>query len=87
MCLNLAASINVGGGCHGGGHHHIMPHRDHCHGGDVNAPDKPDRNGFLDLLSAPFQALGLKGGNQNDKQYDKYLQANQAGNLLKGGCC
>jgi hypothetical protein len=31
-----------------------------------------------------MQALGVKGGNQNDRQYDNYLQANQAGNLLKG---
>lgn len=85
--LNVATSISVGGGCHTRRPHcHERPHG-HCHGGDVNAPEKPDRNGFLDLLSAPFQALGLKGGNQNDKQYDKYLQANQAGNLLKGGCC
>lgn len=87
--LNVATSISVGGGCHSHKPHcHERPHGGHCHkGGPADGPEKPDRNGFLDLLSAPFQALGLKGGNQNDKQYDKYLQANQAGNLLKGGCC
>ena len=89
MSFNVATSISIGGG------HGCRPHREHgCHphgghghcGGDINAPEAPHRNGFLDLFSAPFQALGLKGGNQNDKEYDKYLQANQAGNQLKG-CC
>ena len=85
MNMNISASMGTGPSCH-------PPHRRHHHnhcgggGGDINAPQAPDRNGFLDLLSSPFQALGLKGGNQNDKEYDKYLQANQAGNMLKG-CC
>ena len=89
MSLNVATSISVGAGCPP--HRPCGPsheHGHHCHSqDDANSPEAPKRNGFLDLLSAPFQALGLKGGNQNDKQYDKYLQANQAGNLLKGGCC
>ncbi|MFN8612944.1 MAG: hypothetical protein U0931_35725 [Vulcanimicrobiota bacterium] len=57
-------------------HHHRQPE-----GG--RGPEKPERNEFLDFLTAPLQMLG-KGGNQNDKEYDKYLAANQAGNLLKG---
>jgi hypothetical protein len=90
MAMNLAVAINIGGqqgGCspYGGGgpihgpHHH---HRnDGCRGND--RPEKPDRNPFLDFLTAPLQALG-KGGNQNDKEYDKYMAANQGCNLLKG---
>lgn len=86
MAMNLALAINIGGpqaqaGCRPHeerGHHH---HHNHCHRGD--GPEKPDRNPFLDFLTAPLQALG-KGGNQNDKEYDKYMAANQGCNLLKG---
>ena len=85
--MSLAISINNGpnyaerGGRCGGprdGHRHIGKD---C---DDDGPKAPERNKFLDFLSAPLQATGLKGGNQNDKQYDKYLQANHAGNALKG---
>lgn len=85
MAMNMAVSINMGGSAQAGGcapyerpHHH---HHHHCEGGE--GPEKPDRNPFLDFLTAPLQALG-KGGNQNDKEYDKYLAANQGCNLLKG---
>lgn len=89
MAMNLALSINVGGanqagGCYGGyGEQpiHRHHHHHHCEGG--GGPEKPDRNPFLDFLTAPLQALG-KGGNQNDKEYDKYMAANQGCNLLKG---
>ena len=86
--LNLAVAISGGGQAYQGGqpgavHHHHHHHHDNDCDSD-NKPEKPERNKFLDFLSAPLQAIGLKGGNQNDKQYDKYLQANQAGNLLKG---
>ena len=83
MAINLAIAINQGGGnvseCGGGGRSHG---HSHCH--EKDGPEKPDRNPFLDFLTAPLQATGLKGGNQNDKQYDKYAQAHEAGNCLKG---
>lgn len=92
MAMNLALAINIGGqqagGCspYGGdrpvhGHHHHSHSHNHCHGND--RPEKPDRNPFLDFLTAPLQVLG-KGGNNNDREYDKYAAANQGCNLLKG---
>ena len=59
----------------------------HTHGRDCdhdNKTDKPERNKFLDFLTAPLQAIGKMGGNNNDKEYSKYAQANSVGNLLKG---
>ena len=47
-------------------------------------PEKPDRNPFLDFLTAPLQAMGKMKGNQNDKEYSKYHHALEAGNALKG---
>lgn len=77
---NIAIAINQGGGQSGpvGGacHHH------HRH--ETEGPEKPDRNPFLDFLTAPLQATGKMGGNQNDKEYAKYAHANEAGNGLKG---
>jgi len=80
---NIAIAINQGGG-QVGGEYGARPHHHHHHCHEKDGPEKPDRNPFLDFLTAPLQATGLKGGNQNDKQYDKYLQANEAGNALKG---
>ena len=77
---NIAISINQGGGQAGGvGHSH--GHK-HCHGKE--GPEKPDRNPFLDFLTAPLQALGKMEGNNNDKEYSKYAHAHEAGNALKG---
>jgi len=80
--MNLA--IAIAGGQQetqrGGSVHH------HHHYGDCkedSGPQPPKRNKFLDFLTAPLQVLG-KGGNNNDKQYDKYLAAHQGGNCLKG---
>lgn len=76
---NIAISINQGGGQSGGVHHgHTHSHR------DTGGPEKPDRNPFLDFLTAPLQATGKMQGNQNDKEYSKYAHANEAGNALKG---
>ena len=75
---NIAISINQGGGQTGGVQHNHH-HREHSGG-----PEKPDRNPFLDFLTAPLQATGKMGGNQNDKEYSKYAHANEAGNALKG---
>ena len=77
---NIAISINQGGGQAGGVQHN---HGHNCsqHSG---GPEKPDRNTFLDFLTAPLQATGKMGGNQNDKEYSKYAHANEAGNALKG---
>jgi hypothetical protein len=90
--VSLAIAISNGGGHAGHAHrgercggprevHHHHHHGSGCD--DDKGPQPPKRNGFLDFLSAPLQAIG-KGGNQNDKQYDKYLQAHHAGNALKG---
>lgn len=77
---NIAIAINQGGGQTGGvGHSHS---HSHCH--EKEGPEKPDRNPFLDFLTAPLQATGKMGGNQNDKEYSKYAHANEAGNGLKG---
>jgi len=91
MSMNIAASAIQGSGCgqnqsRGCRNRHVQhPHESsRCPQASGNQVQAPDRNGFVDLLSSPMQALGLKGGNQNDRQYDTYLQANQAGNLLKG---
>ncbi|MBN9418451.1 hypothetical protein ABS71_15435 [bacterium SCN 62-11] len=75
---NIAIAINQGGGQTGGvskgcRHHH---HKE--------GVEKPDRNPFLDFLTAPLQALGKMDGNQNDKEYSKYAHAHEAGNALKG---
>lgn len=78
--LNLAIAINrsdrpVGGSaCR---HHHHSSHK-------TEGPEKPDRNPFLDFLTAPLQAMGKMDGNQNDKEYSKFQHAHEAGNLLKG---
>lgn len=87
MAMNLAVAINIGGqqgGCspYGGGPVHQHRGHDHCHGKERS--EKPDRNPFLDFLTAPLQALGKSGGNNNDREYDKYMAANQGCNLLKG---
>ena len=82
MAINLAVAINTGtsqaGGCrpYGGEQHHH-----HCD--EEGGAKPPERNKFLDFLTAPLQVLG-KGGNNNDKEYDKYAAANQGCNLLKG---
>jgi len=61
------------------------PRERHCHHHHQReGVEKPDRNPFLDFLTAPLQATGKMGGNQNDKEYGKYLHAHEAGNLLKG---
>lgn len=77
---NIAISINQGGGQAG--------HVGHNHGShgcrDKEGPEKPDRNPFLDFLTAPLQAIGKQGANQNDKEYAKYAHAHEAGNCLKG---
>ena len=84
MAINLAVAINTGasqaGGCRpqGGPSHH---HHSHCE--EEGGAKPPERNKFLDFLTAPLQVLG-KGGNNNDKEYDKYAAANQGCNLLKG---
>ncbi|MCW5865659.1 MAG: hypothetical protein KIS61_00215 [Candidatus Eremiobacteraeota bacterium] len=75
---NIAISINQGGGQAGGTQHNQSCN--HQSGG----PEKPDRNPFLDFLTAPLQATGKMQGNQNDKEYSKYAHANEAGNALKG---
>lgn len=78
--FNLAIAINrsdrpVGGSaCH---HHHRQSHQ-------TEGPEKPDRNAFLDFLTAPLQATGKMQGNQNDKEYAKYHHAHESGDLLKG---
>ena len=89
----MAISIQGNEGCHGhhGNHHIGRPQHGHHHhqnrecgheeGGQEAAP--PSRNKFLDFLTAPMKAL-KGGGNNNDRQYDKYLAASQGGNLLKG---
>ena len=59
-------------------------HGDHGDQGGPGRPEAPERNKFLDFATAPLQALGIKGGNQNDRNYDRYLQATQAGNAMKG---
>lgn len=79
---NIAISINQGGGQAGGvQHNHGGGHNCSQHSG---GPEKPDRNPFLDFLTAPLQATGKMQGNQNDKEYSKYAHANEAGNALKG---
>ena len=76
---NIAIAINQGGGGQTGGVHQ---HGHNCKGN--SGPEKPDRNPFLDFLTAPLQATGKVGANQNDKEYAKYAHANEAGNALKG---
>ena len=88
MAINLAVAISTGtsqaGGCrpYGGDQHVHNHHHSHCddEGGGAKPPE---RNKFLDFLTAPLQALG-KGGNNNDREYDKYAAANQGCNMLKG---
>ena len=79
---NIAIAINQGGGQTGGVQH---SHGHKCKE-QSGGPEKPDRNPFLDFLTAPLQATGKMGGNQNDKEYNKYAHANEAGNCLKGFC-
>jgi len=74
---NIAISINQGGGQAGGVQHNNCSQQS-------GGPEKPDRNPFLDFLTAPLQATGKMQGNQNDKEYSKYAHANEAGNALKG---
>jgi len=96
--MAVAFSANEGGGQVGRPHHHHHHHRHHCQpgmeggggdpcgqggGGQSSGLQAPERNQFLDFLTAPMQAL-KGGGNANDKQYDQYLAAAQGGNLLKG---
>lgn len=71
IAINQVGS-NSGRVCHGKPH----PHKE--------GPEKPDRNPFLDFLTAPLQATGKMDRNQNDKEYDKYRHANEAGHALKG---
>lgn len=86
MAINLAVAINSGAsqtsGCRPQGERHVHHHH-HCDDEGDRGPKPPERNKFLDFLSAPLQMLG-KGGNNNDKEYDKYAAANQGCNLLKG---
>lgn len=89
MAINLAVAINTGtsqaGGCRPyGGEQHVHHHQhQHNHCDEEGGTKPPERNKFLDFLTAPLQVLG-KGGNNNDKEYDKYAAANQGCNLLKG---
>ncbi|ODT76966.1 hypothetical protein ABS71_02890 [bacterium SCN 62-11] len=75
---NVSIAINQGGGGQVGG--------SQCGQGckSKNGPEKPDRNPFLDFLTAPLQAAGKMGGNQNDREYAQYSHANSIGNALKG---
>lgn len=75
---NLSIAISQGGGQAGG-----AQCGQSCKGSG-GGPEKPDRNPFLDLLTAPLQAVGLMNGNQNDREYNQYAQANAFGNALKG---
>lgn len=78
---NIAVSIHSGSArseCSG-----TRTRHQHHQNRGKEGPEKPDRNPFLDFLTAPLQMMG-KGGNQNDKEYDKYSHAVEAGNALKG---
>lgn len=77
---NIAIAINQGGGETGNAHRG----HGHSHCRDKDGPEKPDRNPFLDFLTAPLQAAGKMKGNNNDKEYSKYAHAHEAGNCLKG---
>lgn len=80
--FSFALALNTGSPQSNTNHQTREP-RCHHHQQRERTPEKPERNQFLDFLTAPLEMLG-KGGNQNDKEYDKYLAANHAGNLLKG---
>lgn len=66
--VTIVNNYNSGGGRPGGGGH----------------VDAPERNPFLDFLSAPLQATGKKGGNQNDKEYNHYADAARSCQALMG---
>ena len=76
--FNLAIAVNQSNSQPVSGQRHCHHHHQR------EGVEKPDRNPFLDFLTAPLQATGKMEGNQNDKEYGKYLHAHEAGNLLKG---